>query len=198
MNKKNQQYKNKTYLYNQYWNLKKTLKQIGKENNCHADTILYWMKKYNILRRNYSESQKGKIVSIETRKKISKSKTGKKLSENHKENISKANKGLIPWNKGIKNWRTGSKNPAWKGGRIKHSRGYILIYTPEHPYCDDKRYVFEHRLVMEKKLGRYLKKEEVVHHENNIPNDNKIENLRLFKNTGEHSKYHNILGGIIK
>ena len=105
-------------------------------------------------------------------------------------------KGYTPWNKGLRNWRNGSKNPAWKGGRIRHSRGYILIHKPDHPFCDDKGYVFEHRLVMEKELERYLKKIELVHHKNDIRDDNRIDNLRLFETTGKHSAYHNIKRGM--
>jgi hypothetical protein len=42
---------------------------------------------------------------------------------------------------------------------------------------------------MEKHLGRYLTKNEVVHHiDGNIKN-NDINNLQLFKNHGEHTKY---------
>src|SRR3990167_11065751 len=64
------------------------------------------------------------------------------------------------------------KNYFWKGGRIVDKSGYILLKNNEHPFCNSGGYVREHRLVMEKHLGRYLQPKEVVHHENEIRNDN--------------------------
>lgn len=43
---------------------------------------------------------------------------------------------------------------------------------------------------MEKKLCRYLKREEVVHHINEIKHDNRLKNLMLFPNNFEHIKHH--------
>lgn len=90
---------------------------------------------------------------------------------------------------GLASMREWHKNrsvpPAWKGGRTIIS-GYVYIYSPEHPNRTKDKYVCEHRLVMEKKLGRYLKKEEVVHHINHNRLDNSIENLMLLPSTGKH------------
>lgn len=82
----------------------------------------------------------------------------------------------------------GSKNPAWIGGRIKSS-GYILIYSPNHPNRNKDKYVYEHRLIMEKHLNRYLTKKEHVHHKNGISDDNRIKNLGLLTES-EHHKIH--------
>ncbi len=82
------------------------------------------------------------------------------------------------------------KNPCWKGGVAKYTDGYIVIKKPEHPFADKNGYVREHRLTMEKHLGRFLKPKEVVHHINEIKTDNRIENLVLFENNSNHFKHH--------
>ena len=69
-------------------------------------------------------------------------------------------------------------------------RGYLYIYSPNHPLKNSDGYVAEHRLVMEKKIGRYIKKKEVVHHINHQKMDNRIENLMLMGNR-EHISLHN-------
>jgi len=84
----------------------------------------------------------------------------------------------------------GSYNGSWKGGKRKHSEGYIEIKRADHPNCNSGGYVFEHRLVMEEYLGRYLTDEEVVHHLNGIKTDNRIENLELLASQSTHLAGH--------
>ena len=87
--------------------------------------------------------------------------------------------------------RLREKHPMWKGGRHRTYYGYILVLAPDHQQRDSRGrgYVKEHRLVMEKKLGRYLKPSERVHHLNGIKDDNRIKNLKLFANEAEHRKF---------
>lgn len=107
----------------------------------------------------------------------------------------------VAWNKGLteddsrvkKYVRKGRLHPNWKGGRRISKLGYILVHCPEHPNHNASGYVFEHRLVMEAHLGRYLTPEEVVHHINGIVWDNRIENLMLFENKGAHKRHHVML-----
>ncbi len=73
---------------------------------------------------------------------------------------------------------SGKHRPA--GGRVDDRDGYLLIRMPEHPYANRSGYVREHRLVMERQLGRYLDPLEVVVHINGLPDDNRPENLRVY------------------
>ena len=79
---------------------------------------------------------------------------------------------------------------ATMSGDKRIDKGYILIYAPKHPFRNAQNYVYEHRLVMEKKLGRYLEPQERIHHKNDIRNDNREENLKLFDGNSQHAKHH--------
>lgn len=72
------------------------------------------------------------------------------------------------------------KNGNWKGGKTYHKGGYRMVAAPGHPRTTKTRYVFEHILVMEKKIGRYLTEDETVHHKNGVRDDNRLCNLELW------------------
>jgi len=49
-----------------------------------------------------------------------------------------------------------------------------------------------HRSVAEMKLGRSLKRSEVVHHKNRNKQDNSFGNLEVFSSQGKHWKVHKL------
>lgn len=73
----------------------------------------------------------------------------------------------------------GELNHSYKHGQLTQEYRYKYIYMPEHPFSGKDGKVAEHRLIMEKHLGRYLLKNEEVDHINKNKLDNRIENLRL-------------------
>lgn len=164
----------KEILYNEYVVLQKTMKEIADEYNMCASCIYYSLKKYGIKgRRHLTEKSKEKI-SVANK---GKTKKGHPCSEERKIKLSLAKKGKI-------------RKPSLYGGYTKKRKdGYVSVFVPNHPNATKDGMVMEHHLVMEHHIGRYLKKDEVVHHINHIRDDNRIENLQLmtFK---EHCRLH--------
>ena len=164
-----------------------------------------------------SLAQKGRKHSEETKQKISLSHRGIKFSKEHCHNLSLSLRGrTTSWKGrhhteetkqkirlkrlGRKNseetnrksglrWK-GKNNPRWNGGKRIHQAGYILIKALDHPTKHHDNYILEHRFVMEKYLGRLLKRNEIVHHINEDVSDNRIKNLMLFPNVTAHLNYH--------
>lgn len=68
-----------------------------------------------------------------------------------------------------------------KSVRRRKPEGYVLLYRPEHPNARKDGRVAEHTVVMADKLGRPLNPGENVHHKNGIRDDNRPENLELWR-----------------
>ena len=98
----------------------------------------------------------------------------------------------------------GEKNSNWNGGRFLGGRGYYFIYAPNHPFVINKRYIAEHRFIMEEWLKsndptnlaliivngiKVLDQKWLVHHKDHNKLNNKIENLMLIKRP-DHQRLH--------
>lgn len=83
--------------------------------------------------------------------------------------------------------KSGENSHWWKGGR-RIIKGYVYLKSYKHPNRNINNYVAEHRLIMEKYIGRYLVKNEQVHHKNGIKDDNRIENLEIVLNKAHFGK----------
>jgi len=83
----------------------------------------------------------------------------------------------------------GPAHHCWKGG-LRKTQGRV------HEYVDlgrhSNNYVLRARAVMERMLGRSLRKDEHVHHKNGITDDDRPENLEMLS-ASEHSRRHNAM-----
>jgi len=86
----------------------------------------------------------------------------------------------------------GSQDPEIPGRLISGDGRWMISAPPEYQgktYIGG-RYVYEHRLLVEQRLGRLLGRNEVIHHKNGDKLDNRLNNLKLMSR-GAHTAEHN-------
>lgn len=151
---------------------KKSIYLVARETGCSYANVYWVMEKLGIS----LEAIRNQNVKIKNRENPT----------DMRQNIEKALKKKYP------NGRFGKDAANYRGGRVMRGpkAAYWAILSSGHPNADKTGYVMEHRLVMEKHLGRLLKKTEIVHHKNGIKTDNRIENLELLKDRGTHIREH--------
>lgn len=147
--------------------------KIAKILNISIGSVFNYLNTYEIETRNHKDTFtfKGHKQNKRQRDAMLRTHKGKVLSEETKRKISEAHK-------------------IRGEGHLKHrTDGYIAVYLPNHPFSTSDGYIMQHRLLMEKHLGRYLTEDEVVHHINSVRSDNDINNLQLMT-AKEHMSYH--------
>lgn len=118
-----------------------------------------------------SQTKLGHTTSPEARAKMSESAKLRKASPQTRERIAAALRG---------------------SGMQVRAKGYRDLRQLGHPYAVDG-YVREHRLVVERVIGRYLMPWEVVHHDDGNKLNNAAYNLILFASAAAHTRHHNSL-----
>lgn len=138
------------------------LREIAAEVGCSYSAVIHSLRKFEI----------NVPTRTEHRKSLTKS-----------DSIKAALKAKYP------NGRFGSLASNWRGGVCRTHPTGIRVYSSNQKKGCLTKYDFEHRLVMEKKLGRKLKTKEIVHHINGDETDNRAKNLQL-TNRVDHVKIY--------
>ena len=192
-----------------YSNPKLPVREIAKRLDCDLKTLYSRLRRFDIpLRGNFLQrarhllsdpeikrlycEEKESSITIAEKLGLSPSYTIKRLRKMGLVR-ERSESGKISYTQGRKKptQQKGEHSKNWKGGRITTVYGYVRAYAPHHPFADNNGYVLEHRLLMEKKLGRYLLPTETVHHINGIKDDNRLENLRLVS-PADHQIYNKL------
>lgn len=86
------------------------------------------------------------------------------------------------WKQGLMTIKIGNKHPGFKkiGTIIKSSSGYLQIKI------NNKQWMALHRYLIEKYIGRKLKKNEIIHHIDGNKLNNKLKNLYICIKAGLH------------
>lgn len=152
-------------------NLKKRAK-VNEENICQmylsGDSSIILAKKFSVVSQTICRILRRNNIKIRDYKEniLNAIRNGRSLNSKKQRNIAS------------KRWR-GKGNPRYRHG---NSNGYKMIKI-------DNRWIPEHRYLMEQKIRRKLKSDEIVHHINHNKKDNRISNLQIMT-ISEHISHH--------
>lgn len=121
---------------------------------------------------------KGIPQSEEAKEKNRLAHLGKKPTEETRKKLA----GRIPWNKGTKGICKPNSGSFASLDTDVRKKFYRRLYI-------NGKYVYTHRVVMERYLGRKMESYEFVHHKNGDIHDNSVDNLEIISNS-KHRKIH--------
>lgn len=84
----------------------------------------------------------------------------------------------------------GKKAHRWNGGLSINKDGRKYVYMPTHKSSNKWGYIYEYILVIEKKLGKPLPQNAVIHHIDGNPANNKNNNLVVCEDQAYHMLLH--------
>jgi hypothetical protein len=89
------------------------------------------------------------------------------------------------------NHLSGPRHPRWIGGRVVDRFGYVYINVGRgHPLANSHGYALESALVVAAAYGADKVRKKLIHHRNEIRDDDRYSNLRPCATRGEHNHIH--------
>lgn len=171
-------YPTKEKLEELYCMQRMTMRVIALSLGVSVGLIHKLIHQFGIPARPRFQGMKGKRLSEEARRAVSKANKGKHLSDETRLKISCAARGRI-------------LHPSQFGGHVKILRnGYRLVYLPNHPNAHKDGYALEHVVAYGKYHNCIVDTDKyVIHHINGIKTDNREENLMMMTKS-DHMSLH--------
>lgn len=153
-----------------------TMLEISKLVDVSKKTIMNWMNKFEISRRQRDTQELTKEIKFLA----SENMTSKEIAYITEKSLTVVNRHIRKHNIDIVRYHKGF---------TKSKSGYVFVYVPTHANANKRGYVREHIFIMTEHIGRPLEKGEVVHHIDEVKDNNNLSNLKLMS-AHEHKQYH--------